>query len=133
MREALITLSTGIQITIKDLLDSITEENFDTIYTEIEKYCDYDGYISEQLLEELDRIKKKDIRKFKEEDCYILTIFQKPMIEEDILHMNHYFQLFSYDEDTLSKIHFKERFNYANSLNLKNFIVKLCLTMRLDE
>ena len=108
MREALITVSTGIQIKIKDLLDSITEENFDTIYTEIEKYCDYDGYISEQLLEELDRIKKKDIRKFKEEDCYILTIFQKPMIEEDILHMNHYFQLFSYDEDTLSKIHFKK-------------------------
>jgi hypothetical protein len=133
MREALITVSTGIQIKIKDLLDSITEENFDTIYTEIEKYCDYDGYISEQLLEELDRIKKKDIRKFKEEDCYILTIFQKPMIEEDILHMNHYFQLFSYDEDTLSKIHFKERFDYGNSLNLKNFIVKLCLTMRLDE
>ena len=134
MREALVRLSIGIEIKVKDLLDSITEENFDTIYKEIEDF-EYDGYIAEQLLEEMDRMNKKKqkyICRFKE-DCYVLTIFRKPIIEEDVLRMKHNLQLFSYDEDTLSKMHFKERFDYANSLNLKNFTVKLCLSLCLDQ
>jgi len=134
MREALVKLSIGIEIKIKDLLDSITEENFDTIYKEIEDF-EYDGYIAEQLLEEIDRMnknKQKYVCRFKE-DCYVLTIFRKPIIEEDVLRMKHYLQLFSYDEDTLSNVHFKERLDYANSLNLKNFTVKLCLSLCLDQ
>jgi hypothetical protein len=131
MREALVKMSTGIEISVRDLLESITVENFDIINTEIENY-EYDFYVVEQILEELDKMKKNEryIYKLRENILNtVLTIFQKPILEEDVLRMDYTMKLFSFEENNLSQDFFKESYNAVELLNLKNFKVKLFLTL----
>ena len=60
----------------------------------------------------------------------VLTIFQKPILKENVLHMDYNMKLFSFEENNLSQDFFKESYNYAvELLNLKNFKVKLFLTI----
>ena len=131
MREALVKMSTGIEISVRDLLESITVENIDIIKTEIENY-EYEFYVVEKILEELDKMKKNERYVYKlREDILntVLTIFQKPILEEDVLRMDYNMKLFSFEENNLSQDFFKESYNAVELLNLKNFKVKLFLTL----
>lgn len=108
MREAIVNYGIGIEIKIRNLIDSTNIENFDSIFCEIRNYylnIDFHDEISDSLFESYD--KKIDHKTKLEQLKYIffkhmeekIIIFRYNICIEDVLRMGTHRKMFLFEKD----------------------------------